>query len=187
MRQHRQPPPPPCLATPAESLTDIQRAARFYYLNKTAFGARVNKPNYGLSATQPPRFNLTRIEEDFSAAHLRLHRVQIENRPYGQVIDRTDRPGTLFYIDPPYWDCEGDYGKGLFARSDFAKLAAQLAGIKGKFLLSLNDTPGVRETFAAFHIEAVKTRYSINKAKNQEVCEVLISNFEPARPRVAKG
>ncbi len=165
--------------TPADTLTDIQRAARFYYLAKTAFGARVAKPTFGMAATAPPRLNLLRIEEDLSEAHLRLSRVYIENRPYAEVISRFDKPGTLFYIDPPYWGCENDYGKNLFSREDFAALASQLDGVKGRFILSLNDVPGVRETFANFEIEAVKTRYSISAHANQQVGEVLITNFKP--------
>ena len=92
-------------------------------------------------------------------------------------IQRFDKPGTLFYVDPPYWDCENDYGAGLFSREDFARLAGLLDALKGRFILSLNDTPGVRETFVNFRIEAVKTRYSISGTRNQEASEVLISNF----------
>ncbi len=165
------------LKTPADTLTDIQRAARFFYLAKTSFGARIVKPTFGIAATGAPRLNLLRIEEELSEAHLRLARVFIENRPYDQVVQRFDKPGTLFYVDPPYWDCENDYGVGLFGKDDFAHLAALLGAVKGKFILSLNDTPGVRETFSAFHIEALKTRYSISGTKKQEAAEVLISNF----------
>ncbi len=172
------------LTTPAETLTDIQRAARFYYLAKSSFGARISKPTWGVAATAPPRINLLRIEEDLSEAHLRLSRVFIENRPYDQVIARFDKPGTLFYVDPPYWGCENDYGVGIFSRDDFTRLATQLDGLKGKFILSLNDTPGVREVFANFNIEAVKTRYSINPAKSGPVGEVLITNFKaPSKGR----
>lgn len=167
------------LATPAETLTDIQRAARFYYLAKTAFGAKINKPTFGIAATGPTRLNLMRIEEDLSEAHIRLARVYIENRPYAQVIDRFDKPGTLFYIDPPYWGCETDYGVGIFTRDDFERLADQLAKVKGKFIVSLNDKPEVRETFKGFRIEAIQTSYSINSAHSKKVGEVLITNFKP--------
>ncbi|WP_341892166.1 hypothetical protein [Variovorax sp. YR752] len=44
--------------------------------------------------------------------------------------------------------------------------------------MSLNDTPGVRETFGGFHIEAVKTGYSISANAKQAVGEVLIANFK---------
>ena len=168
------------LKTPTDTLTDIQRAARFFYLAKSSFGAKIVKPTYGISATGAPRLNLLRVEEDLSEAHLRLARVFIENKPYDYVLQRFDKPGTLFYVDPPYWDCENDYGEGLFSREDFGRLAGLLEGLKGRFILSLNDTPGVRETFANFRIEAVKTRYSISGVKKQEAAEVLITNFKLA-------
>ncbi len=166
------------LQMPPDSLTDIQRAARFFYLAKTSFGARINKPTFGIAATGAPRLNLLRIEEELSDAHVRLARVFVENKPYDQVLQRFDKPGTLFYIDPPYWGCEKDYGDGLFSRDDFARLAGLLGTLKGKFILSLNDTPGVRETFAGFRIESVQTRYSIGASVNKPVGEVLICNFK---------
>lgn len=167
------------LETPPDTLTDIQRAARFYYLNKTSFGARMARPTFGAAATHPPRLNLLRLEEDLSEAHLRLSRVLIECRPYGQVIERFDKPETLFYIDPPYWDCETDYGKGLFAKEDFQTLADLLSVVKGKFILSINDVPQIREIFGAFRLEEVRTTYSISAGKNSSVGELLVSNFEP--------
>lgn len=42
----------------------------------------------------------------------RLAGVIIENLPYGEFIARYDGPGVLFYLDPPYWGSEGDYGRG---------------------------------------------------------------------------
>ena len=63
---------------------------------------------------------------------------------------------------------------GLF----LAFLAALLAGLKGKFILSINDTPGVREVFANFKVEVVQTRYSVNKNANKPVSELLYRNFK---------
>ena len=82
----------------------------------------------------------------------------------------------MFYLDPPYWNCENDYGKDLFSKSDFKRLAKTLRGIKGKFLLSLNDTVEVREIFKAFDFESVNTTYSISKDKSTPANEVIISN-----------
>ncbi len=146
-------------------------------LGKASFGARIVRPILGFAATAQPRLNLLRIEEDLSGAHLRLARVFIECKPYDQVIERFDKPGTLFYVDAPYWDCEKDYGEGLFSREDFGRLAGLLGAVKGKFILSLNDTPWVRETFADFRIEGIKTRYSVAATKKAEAAEVLITNF----------
>lgn len=99
------------IKTPPETLTDIQRAARFYYISKSSFGARLTNPSWGVATTTHPRLNLLRLEEDLSQAHLRLSRTHIECKPYQEVITRFDKPDTFFYVDPPYWDCEGDYGK----------------------------------------------------------------------------
>jgi DNA adenine methylase len=162
-------------------LTDIQRAVRFYYLVKTAHGSRTHKPTFGMSTTGGPRINLLRIEEDLSAAHLRLSRVVVENQAYSTFIERYDRPHTFFYLDPPYFGCEDYYGKGIFAREDFQRLADQLAGIQGKFMLSINDTPEIREIFRSFLIREVETRYSVGSAnRSDKVQELLVMNYEPA-------
>lgn len=60
--------------TPSETLTDIQRAARFFYLQRLGFGGKVDGQTFGTATTSPPRLNLLRIEEDLSEAHLRLSR-----------------------------------------------------------------------------------------------------------------
>lgn len=168
---------------PAETLTDIQRAARFYFLMKNAYGARLTNPSFGVSTTSRPRFNLARIEEDLSEAHLRLSRVQIERQTYADCISRFDRAGTWFYIDPPYYECENYYGKGLFERADFERLAKQLATIKGKFALSINDHPVIRKTFADFTCHEVNTRYTVasgrsgTAGKNKPVVELVFTNY----------
>ncbi|MEP7217563.1 MAG: DNA adenine methylase [Bacteroidota bacterium] len=162
--------------TPAETLTDVQRAVRFYYLMRLGYGGRVNSHHVGVSPTRRPGFNLLRTEEELSAVHLRLARVWIEHMAYADVIQRYDRPDTFFYLDPPYCGFEDDYGKGLFARADFERLRAILSGLEGKFLLSINDVPYIRETFAEFTIEPVKTEWAMRK-KDKAVGELLISNY----------
>jgi len=89
-----------------ETLTDIQRAVRFYYLLKLGYAARIKNPAFSIATTAKPRLNLLRIEEELSAVHLRLARVYIENKPYEEVITRFDKSDTFFYIDPPYLGCE---------------------------------------------------------------------------------
>ena len=102
--------------------------------------------------------------------------MQIENLTWQECILRYDRPHTLFYIDPPYWGHENDYGNGMFGRGDFRELARLLGRIRGKFLMSINDLPEVREIFKGFHIQEVKTRYSAarNPKSRDKVQELLI-------------
>ena len=163
------------LAANADTLTDLERAARFLYLQRTAFGGKIAGRNFGVAPATPARFDVTKLAAVLEEVHERLAGVVIERLPYAELIARYDRPDTLFYLDPPYWGCERDYGPGVFNRADFERLAEILAGIKGRFLLSLNDTLGVREVFGSFSIEAVETTYGIS-GKQQRAGEVLITS-----------
>lgn len=167
------------MATDPETLTDLERSARFYYLQRLAFGGKVSGRNFGVDALSSSGFNILALASELQAIHERLAGVTIECLDFEAFVKRYDRPTTLFYFDPPYWECETDYGKGMFAREDFARLAECLRGIEGNFLLSLNDTPGVRETFAGFHIEEVHLNYSIQGGEGVAASEVIIANCPP--------
>ncbi|WP_366933794.1 DNA adenine methylase [Phenylobacterium sp.] len=67
----------------------------------------------------------------------------------------------MFYLDPPYFGSEDDYRKDLFPRAQFEALGEALRQAEGRILVSINDTPEIREAFAGFEIEEVETRYSI--------------------------
>ena len=109
--------------------------------------------------------------------HERLTGVTIEQLGYADFIRRYDRPGMLFYLDPPYWGCEGDYGPGVFSAGDFTALAELLAGISGQFIMSINDTQAIRETFAPFKQHAVETTYTLSRGDTKRAGELIISNF----------
>lgn len=168
------------LSVDPDTLTDLQRAARFLYLQRLAFGGKVTGRGFGVDARTPARFDVTKLEPMLADLHERLAGVTIERLPYGEFITRYDKPETLFYLDPPYWGCETDYGPGVFARADFTALAAQLRTIAGKFVLSINDNPGSREVFQGFHFREVATTYSIGIRKSKTggaALELIVSNF----------
>ncbi|MBL3587443.1 DNA adenine methylase [Rhodovulum sulfidophilum] len=159
------------------TLTDLERAARFLYLQRLAFGGQLG----GIFAVQPgcgPRFSLARIGPLLDAAHTRLDGVVFENLPWQEVLARYDGPQALFYLDPPYWGGEDDYGKGLFDRDQFAELAERLGRIKGAFVLSINDRPEIRDLFGAFRIEEVRLTYSVSKSGATAARELIIANRE---------
>ena len=162
--------------TAPETLTDLQRSTHCCYAQLTAFGGKPTGASFGVSLDRPARLDITRLAPMLEDLHDRLSGVVIECLPFEELIARYDRPGTLFYLDPPYWGSENDYGKGLFDRKDFAKMESILSAISGRFILSLNDRPEVRETFKRFTIEAVKTTYTIGSKGSKRVGEVIISN-----------
>lgn len=157
-------------------LTDIQKAARYYYLQRLAFGGRVRNRSYGVQTDGPPRINLLRLEEEMSEVYLRLAGVQIENLSWKDLITRYDKPDILFYCDPPYYQCP-DY-KHNFDLDDFQDLATKLAGIQGKFMLSINDHPTIREVFKAFKSKEVTLQYTVSQAGPTDAKELIFSNFD---------
>jgi DNA adenine methylase len=165
--------------TPPETLTDIQRAARFYYLQKLSFGSKIEGRTFGTSATGPSKLNLLRLEETLSDAWLRLHRVTIEHLDWKTCITRYDRADTLFYLDPPYWQTQG-YGVpfGLEQYDAMAELARRCLG---KMIISVNDHPDMRRVFDGLEISTVNTTYSVGSNNGHKAAELVISNFKSDR------
>jgi DNA adenine methylase len=158
----------------AGGLTDIQRAARYYYLQRQCFAGRVRGRSYGASPMSRPRINLLRIEEELSEVHLRLAGVVIEHLPWQQFIKTYNKPGTLFYLDPPYYNAP--YYEHNFEITDYTELADTLSGLKSHFILSINDHPKMRSVFKKFIIKPVALTYSASRGKCRNGCELLISD-----------
>ena len=155
-------------------LTDVQRAARFFYLQRTSWGGRVSGQVYQYPLTGPGRVIESQLREHLNQASQRLERVQLENWPYQKVLERYDRPTTFFYLDPPYvgmpyyhFNLKGD---------DFQALADRLSDIKGRFLLSINDHPDARRAFRQFHRRSLAVAYSIGHTN--KFSELVFSNYE---------
>ncbi|ASK90543.1 DNA adenine methylase [Xanthomonas campestris pv. trichodesmae] len=162
-----------------ETLTDIQRAARFYYLQKLSFGGKVEGQTFGLVASGAgPRLNLLRIEEELSAVHLRLANVIIERLPWYECVTRYDRPETLFYLDPPYWQTEG-YGV-KFPFSEYERIAELMRSCSGKILVSLNDHPDVRAIFRDCQCIPLQLNYTIGGVDSREkrFGELIIKSWD---------
>lgn len=170
------------VATKPETLTDLERSARFLYLQRTAFGGKVVGRTFGVSAGRSARFDVTKLGSILEDVHTRLAGVTIECLPYADFIERYDTTGTLFYLDPPYFNSESDYGAELFGRSDFVRLARLLGKIRGRFILSINDHPEVRSIFKRFTLRPIETTYSIaggrGSAESRQAAELIITNFE---------
>ena len=157
------------------TLTDIQRAGRFFYLQKNSFGGLILKPKFHYGIIQRSNYNPDRIPAIIEEAHRRLARVQIESMPYERILEKYDRPTTVFYMDPPYW------GRRLyrhnFTEKDFMDLQTRLRQIRGKFLLSLDDHPEVRRIFGEWHLLPLTLAYTAQKKIGRRYPELLITNF----------
>lgn len=158
-----------------QSLTDIQRAERFYYLQKLAFGGKVSGQTFGTAATSPPRLNLLRIEEDLSTAHLRLARTLIEQLDWKECIRKYDREFTLFYLDPPYYQTAG-YGVE-FGLDEYYQMAELAKTCKGRMLISVNDVPEMRKAFSGLTLRSVDICYTVGTSRSTVSKELIITNW----------
>lgn len=155
-------------------LTDIERAARFYYLQKNAWSGIRSRPNFHYAVTTPNNHNPLTLPKRLVEATERLARVQIECLPYEEVLTRYDRPTTFFYIDPPYVGV--DLYRYNFTDRQFRELATRLGNIQGRFLLSVNDCLKARVWFRAFHRLEISFTYTSLKGAGR--CrELLFANY----------
>jgi len=162
-------------STDPATLTDVQRAARHFYLLKNSYAGLIQRKNFASNVCQPRSYDATRIPAIIEEVHARLARVQIECLPYEKVLAKYDRPKTLFYLDPPY------YARKLYrynlTHEEFVAMAALLVRLRGKFVLSLNDVPAVREIFRDFKTREIALPYTSQKQAGRRYREVLITNF----------
>ncbi|WP_213878615.1 DNA adenine methylase [Pseudomonas sp. dw_358] len=166
--------------TQPSTLTDIQRAARFFYLQHHAFGGKVAGQTFG-TATTASAVNLLRIEENLSAAWQRLAGTYVENLPWLECAEKYDRAHTFHYMDPPYWGTEG-YGAD-FDFQNYERMAGFMRRCKGRVMVSINDHPEIRQVFAEFHSEALRITYTTanqRQGKAAETGELVIMNWHPA-------
>jgi len=129
-------------------LSDVERARMFYVLaRQTRTGlAQGATPGRWANCTLTSRAGMAGAVsrwlgavEDLPLIAQRLLRVQIENRPALDVIERYDTTETLFYCDPPYpHECRGDIHAYGFEMKDeeHEKLAEALHKVKGKVAIS---------------------------------------------------
>lgn len=159
----------------SEQLTEVQRAARLIYLNKTCFNGlyRVNKKgefNVPFGNYKNPKIL---DEYNLRVVSKALQGVQVSVAGFETVLNRA-RPGDFIYFDPPYHPINGtskftDYTSTAFGIEEQIKLAevfGQLARKGIKAMLSNSDTPFIRELYSDFPQVTVQARRAINSKSN---------------------
>ncbi|MBB4199036.1 DNA methyltransferase [Rhodoblastus sphagnicola] len=160
-----------------DSLTDLERAARFLYLQKLSFGGKVAGRTFGVQMGGPARFDVIKLGVALEAIHARLAGVTIECLDWAAFLSRWDRPRTLFFLDPPYFGTEDYYGKDLFDPAQHEHMAEALSRIEGRFILTINDLPETRRVYRRFKVEAVSLTYSApGSGRQQPAREIIVSN-----------
>ena len=162
-------------------ITDIQKAVQFYFIITRSFGGKgssfgtVKKSSGGASKSQK------NVLDKIDAIHERLDKVMIENRDFETLIKQYDFEDAFFYCDPPY---SQGCGYDVTSTKDFdhERLREVLDNIKGRFLLSYDDSPKIRELYKGFEMIEVERLNGINNRSDVEnrkkiFRELLIANY----------
>jgi len=105
-----------------------------------------------------------------------MKNTKVLNQDYKSVIKKYDNPNTFFYLDPPYSSTKGTmYDKDTI---DYQELANILKGVKGKFLLSINDSPEIRKMFNDFDMTGLTiNQKNTNIGSKPTRKELFIQNY----------
>ena len=113
----------------------------------------------------------------------KLEGVKISSLDYGKVVSANNGKDTFFFIDPPYENTDKSFGYAEDMGFDFERLQRVLKSIKGKFLMTMNDSPRIRELFKMFYqrpFVAITNMHTVpGKSKAKKVRkELYISNYK---------
>lgn len=148
----------------------VQRFYRFYYVHAYSYG--LSSKTYGYKTNRVSIFNrIPKLQE-------KLKHVKIFNESYSKILKEYNSQETFAYLDPPYPDeWAGPEGTKLFSKENTQELHDILKEFKGKFLLSINDLPWIKEMFSDFKINNLEVPRSFRKGDEPKI-ELIISNYD---------
>jgi DNA adenine methylase len=169
-------------------LSDVKRAARLIYLNRTCYNGlyRVNKQGrfnvpYGRHRS-PPRVKAAELR----AASQALQRANLVCADYRQAVAQASA-GDFIYLDPPYvpvsrYSDFKRYTQAFFSLEDHVALADAVRDLTRRgclVMLSNSDCPQVRELYRGMRMTRVHARRRINKdgSKRSAISELVIRNY----------
>ncbi len=156
--------------------TDIQRSARWLLRNKQSFGGLGKHFGTSKKVAAPSRHNFI---ENLRLLHKRLDRVTIENLDWREILKRYDTPETCFFCDPPYTTGTQEGYSTRWDEQAHVELRDRLLAIKGRFVLTYDDSPLVRDLYAGWRFIPVSQKKGINSGKKRgEMRQVLILQID---------
>jgi len=153
---------------------EIERAFKYFYLNRTSFSGIMVKPRWGylIGSSLTPENWIGRI---IPVAE-KLSKVRLTNSDFREVLNSADE-GVLSYIDPPYFVASRGIYSCEFSTEDHEELAEILRATKSKFVLSYENSEPVRKMYRWANIEESTWVYYMSEDRRQQGKELIITNF----------
>ncbi len=164
-------------------LSDLERAVRFFVLNRITFSGTIESGGFSLEAFHK-RFTHSSIDRLENLASILTPEIKITNLDYSHLINEPGKDVFIF-LDPPYFKAEKSklYGKkgDLHTGFDHQRFAATLKQCPHNWLITYDDCPEIRENFKWANIIEWELQYGMNNYKQQKAekgQELFISNYE---------
>lgn len=162
--------------------SDVNRAIKFYYLNRTSFSGKMRNPAWGykLKRSLPP----DRWHERLVPCGDKLSGVKITHGDFEAPIVEPGKK-VLMYIDPPYFvGRKNTHYSQQFDHGDHIRLAHLLKQTKHKFFLTYDDDPDIRKMYAWANVRTLDFVYRVEDSNNRSGTrrsgkELIISNYVP--------
>jgi DNA adenine methylase len=169
--------------------TDLQRAVRFIYLNKTSFNGiyRVNSEG-GYNVPYGYRENIDIVDtQSLITASLGLKNVILKAQDFGKALAKVKK-GDFVFLDPPYTVAHEnngfiEYNQKIFSLKDQKRLAqwiSKLDELGAYYILTNAKHKGIREIYNQINEPITIYRSSTiggKGAERKEIKEYLYTNI----------
>jgi len=168
------------------SLTEFERAIRFFVLNRITFSGVVESGGYSQLAFET-RFTDSSIERVSKLGPL-LEGIRITQLDYRQLLQDGDE-SVLTFLDPPYFKATKSrlYGKNGILHTSFShnEFAQEMKKCRHSWLITYDDSAEIRNNFAYANIYEWQLQYGMNnykQGKAEKGSELFITNYAPSKP-----
>ncbi|WP_353930539.1 DNA adenine methylase [Okeanomitos corallinicola TIOX110] len=168
------------------TLSDLERAVRFFILNRITFSGTIESGGFSLEAFHK-RFTDSSIERLEKLEHILTTDVKITNLDYSQLLTAEGKDVFIF-LDPPYLKAEKSklYGNrgNLHIGFNHQKFAEEVKQCPHQYLITYDDSPQIRDNFQWANISEWELQYGMNNYKQKTAekgQELFISNY-PTQP-----
>lgn len=165
------------------SLTEFERAVRFFVLNRITFSGVVESGGFSQQAFET-RFTDSSIER-VSTLGAVLEGIKITHLDYRHLL--RDGGASIFtFLDPPYFKATKSrlYGKNGVLHTGFnhEEFAQEMKECKHSWMITYDDSPKIRENFVYANIYEWQLQYGMNnykQGKAEKGSELFITNYIP--------
>ncbi len=170
------------LANNNENLTILERAVRFFILNRITFSGTVDSGGYSEQSFKN-RFTQSSIDRLALLSQV-LFDVDILHGDYTNHLFE-DGEDVFIFLDPPYLSATKSrlYGKNGSLHTSFnhKEFAENMKKCKHKWLITLDNTPEIWDMFSFANIYEWKLQYGMNNYKQKSIKkgkELFITNYK---------